>query len=351
MAKRRHRVFRRRGRFYRDHFVFVFRIDALPPLATNAGETYSAGDRSRRNFPAHRRNVHAFRSRTSARRGRLDHTGARMGDRDFWRRFKNNARCSSTHKARDVPLSRHGLVDADVPSDSGPACSDRDANMACFGRRHLHLRRDLFRERTNTLLSFRLALVRAWRNELPFPRGALLRVQGLTSCGKVMIPIEHDDPINAKILAVSEDKIEGFVREPFQEIAQRCDVPVETVMERIAAMLRAGTIRRVRQTLLATNLADGALVAWKVAPEKIDAAFDFMFQRDPFSGHVVLRSTDTVTAGSEYKLWTTVKVPHGSSLQHHGEILAAKSRRRTFSAHAGEGNFHARRWSRAAKND
>jgi DNA-binding Lrp family transcriptional regulator len=137
-----------------------------------------------------------------------------------------------------------------------------------------------------------------------------------------MTPTEHDDPTNAKILAVSEDKIEGFVREPFQEIAQRCGVPVETVMERIAAMLRAGTIRRVRQTLLATNLADGALVAWKVTPEKIDAAFDFMFQRDPFSGHVVLRSTDTVAAGSDYKLWTTVKVPHGFSLERHGELLA-----------------------------
>ncbi len=139
-----------------------------------------------------------------------------------------------------------------------------------------------------------------------------------------MISIEHDDPINAKILAVSEDKIEGFVREPFQEIAQHCDVPVETVIERIAAMLRAGTIRRVRQTLLATNLADGALVAWKVAPDKIDAAFDFMFQRDPFSGHVVLRSTDSVTAGSDYKLWTTVKVPRGFSLQQHGELLAER---------------------------
>ena len=139
-----------------------------------------------------------------------------------------------------------------------------------------------------------------------------------------MIPIEHDDPINAKILAISEDKIEGFVREPFEEIARRSGVPVETVMARIAAMLRAGTIRRVRQTLLATNLADGALVAWKVAPEKIDAAFDYMSQRDPFSGHVVLRSTDTVTAGSDYKLWTTLKVPRGFSLQHHGELLAEK---------------------------
>lgn len=139
------------------------------------------------------------------------------------------------------------------------------------------------------------------------------------------VPVEHDDPINARILAVSEDKIEGFVREPFEEIAQRSGLKdVDLVMSRIGAMLRAGTIRRVRQTLLATNLADGALVAWKVSPEKIDDAFDYMFQQDPFSGHVVLRSTETATAGSDYKLWTTLKVPRGFSLQRHGELLAKK---------------------------
>jgi DNA-binding Lrp family transcriptional regulator len=139
-----------------------------------------------------------------------------------------------------------------------------------------------------------------------------------------MLPVEHNDPINAKILAISEDKIEGFVREPFEEIARRSEVDVDVVMARIAAMVRAGTIRRVRQTLLATNLADGALVAWKVPEEKIDSAFDWMSQRDPFSGHVVVRSTDTVTAGSEYKLWTTLKVPHGFSLEEHCELLSKK---------------------------
>ena len=139
-----------------------------------------------------------------------------------------------------------------------------------------------------------------------------------------MLPVEHNDPINEKILAISEDKIEGFVREPFAEIARRSGVEEEIVMARIAGMLRAGTVRRVRQTLLATNLADGALVAWKVPPERIEAAFDYMSQQDPFSGHVVLRSTETATAGSEYKLWTTLKVPHGFSLQHHGELLAEK---------------------------
>lgn len=132
---------------------------------------------------------------------------------------------------------------------------------------------------------------------------------------------EHTDPINAQILAVSEDKIQGFVREPFVEIAQRSGVPLETVVERIKAMLAAGTIRRVRQTLVASNLAEGALVAWKVPEEKLNAAFDFMFQRDPFSGHVVVRSTDQQTTGSDYRLWTTLKVPVGESMARHCEVL------------------------------
>src|SRR5205809_7816901 len=149
-----------------------------------------------------------------------------------------------------------------------------------------------------------------------------LLAEALISSG--MLPAEHNDPTNARILAISEDKIEGFVREPFEEIATRSGVGVDIVMARIAAMLRAGTIRRVRQTLLATNLAEGALVAWKLPEDKIEAAFDWMFQRDPFSGHVVVRSTDTVSAGSEYKLWTTLKVPRGFSLQKHCEFLTQK---------------------------
>ncbi len=134
-------------------------------------------------------------------------------------------------------------------------------------------------------------------------------------------PVEHNDPLNAQILSISEDKIQGFVREPFLEIAEKSGVPLETVVERISAMLNAGTIRRVRQTLIATNLADGALVAWRVPEDKLNAAFDFMFQKDPFSGHVVIRSTDQQTAGSEFRLWTTLKVPTGRSLDEHCRVL------------------------------
>ncbi|MCX7869021.1 MAG: hypothetical protein N2322_03625, partial [Terrimicrobiaceae bacterium] len=140
-----------------------------------------------------------------------------------------------------------------------------------------------------------------------------------------MAPTQITDPVNQTILAVSEDQISGFHREPFREIARRTGVPLKEVTARIRAMLEAGTIRRVRQTLLSTNLAEGALVAWKVPPALLDAAFDIMFREDPFSGHVVVRSTDAKIPGQAFRLWTTVKVPSGKSLEEHCELL----RRRT----------------------
>jgi hypothetical protein len=101
-------------------------------------------------------------------------------------------------------------------------------------------------------------------------------------------------------------------------------VAAETVIERVVAMLRAGTIRRVRQTLLSTSLAAGALCAWEVPPQRLDAAFEYMFGEDPFSGHVVIRTTDAATPGSSYRLWTTLKVPQGFSLEKHARWLQAR---------------------------
>ncbi|MDP4626288.1 MAG: Lrp/AsnC family transcriptional regulator [Akkermansiaceae bacterium] len=135
------------------------------------------------------------------------------------------------------------------------------------------------------------------------------------------IPTSVSDPINAKILAVSEDLIAGFQRNPFHVISEKSGVALETVIERIRAMQEVGIIRRVRQTMLATKLAHGALVAWKVPEEKLNDAFDFMAKEDPFSGHVVIRSTDTEVSGSGYRLWTTLKVPVGESLDFHASKL------------------------------
>ena len=38
------------------------------------------------------------------------------------------------------------------------------------------------------------------------------------------VPVEVGDPINARILAVSEDRVQGFQRDPMWEIARQSGV-------------------------------------------------------------------------------------------------------------------------------
>ena len=133
-----------------------------------------------------------------------------------------------------------------------------------------------------------------------------------------------DDPVTKAILRVSEDGLRGFSERPFVEIARLAGLPEATVLERIRDLLDAGVIRRVRLTLNTANLAEGALVAWKVPSELLQAAFDTLFEDDPFSGHVVIRSTDGAMPGSGYRLWTTLKVPQGFSLPKHASEMARR---------------------------
>jgi hypothetical protein len=48
-----------------------------------------------------------------------------------------------------------------------------------------------------------------------------------------------------------------------------------------------------------------------------------MFQNDPFSGHVVIRTTDA--GQTKYRLWTTLKVPQGFSMAKHCEFLCRQT--------------------------
>ncbi|MEM7680688.1 MAG: Lrp/AsnC family transcriptional regulator [Planctomycetota bacterium] len=140
-----------------------------------------------------------------------------------------------------------------------------------------------------------------------------------------LLPTSIDDPVNAAILKVAEDQLQGFQPDPLGLIAERSGLDAAVVAERLRAMLEAGVVRRVRQTLLTTSLAPGALVAWKVPPTKLTAAFEFMSKQDPFSGHVVTRTTDGDTPGSHYRLWTTVKTPVGYRLDKHCALLAERT--------------------------
>ncbi len=140
----------------------------------------------------------------------------------------------------------------------------------------------------------------------------------------ITVPITLDDPINARILSLAEDQLMGFYRHPFAELARRCDLPQAVIHERLTAMLQAGVIRRIRQTLQSGNLADGALVAWKLPESALLAGYHWLVQNDPFTGHVVIRSTQPGTPGAEYRLWTTLKVPQGFDAQKHCHVLLQK---------------------------
>lgn len=137
-------------------------------------------------------------------------------------------------------------------------------------------------------------------------------------------PIAPEDPVNRRILTVAEDQLDGFHRDPFGEIAARTGVDVDTVLRRIRAMTQVGVIRRVRQTLVTTNLADGALIAWEIPEAALDDAFAFLVRQDPFTGHVVLREAEPGTAGAAFRLWTTLKVLYEFSLERHAACLAER---------------------------
>lgn len=135
-----------------------------------------------------------------------------------------------------------------------------------------------------------------------------------------------DDEINRSILAVAEDRLSGFYERPFLAIAGACGLPEELVLERLRAMLHSGAVLRLRQTLPSTSLTRGCLVAWRVPEQRLESAFEWLRQQDPFTGHIVIRRPHDATApGADYRLWTTLKVPaKGGDLQLHCRLNAER---------------------------
>ncbi len=132
------------------------------------------------------------------------------------------------------------------------------------------------------------------------------------------------DADNRTILSIAEDQLVGFLRHPFALIAERTGLSESFVIERLRAMLAAGVLRRMRQTLLSTSLAEGALIAWRLPESRLEEAYAWLRDHDPFTGHVVLRHCEDAQApGADYRLWTTLKVPTGvGSMERHCALLS-----------------------------
>src|SRR5437867_11176055 len=65
------------------------------------------------------------------------------------------------------------------------------------------------------------------------------------------LPIETSDPLNARILAVSEDRVQGFQRDPLGEIARQSGVELSVVIERIQEIGRASCRERGEMSMVA----------------------------------------------------------------------------------------------------
>ena len=165
-----------------------------------------------------------------------------------------------------------------------------------------------------------------------------------------MLPVEHNDPINAKILAISEDKIEGFVREPFEEIAQplRCAGRDGDGADRRDAARRdrppraANVPRHQSRRRRARRLEGGAGENRRGLRLHVAARSLFRPRRLAFDrcrhARLGLQALDDPESPARIFAPTPRRTARG------------KSRRGPFPAHAGERNFHSRRGSRPPEN-
>ena len=82
-------------------------------------------------------------------------------------------------------------------------------------------------------------------------------------------PTWIDDPVNAGILAHSEDRLAGFQRDPFGAIAERSGIAVEVVLERIVAEEREAKGKMPRYP---------GLERWNLIEKMGDGAFSNVYR-------------------------------------------------------------------------
>jgi DNA-binding Lrp family transcriptional regulator len=103
---------------------------------------------------------------------------------------------------------------------------------------------------------------------------------------------------------------------PYLEIAGRHGIPEQEVMQRIAAMKKAGLVRQINAIFDTRRLGyKSALVAFAVKPDKLDSVAD-KINEHPGVSHNYERN-------HEYNMWFTLAVPPGSDMKDDLDRMAA----------------------------
>ena len=164
-----------------------------------------------------------------------------------------------------------------------------------------------------------------------------------------VLPTEITDPINARILAVSRTASPGFSTTPSPRSRGSPELPARDGARAAAGDARGGhdpphppdahghEPRAGRAGRVAASRRSEARRGVRLPVEG--------GSRSPATSSSA--RTDAETPGSVYRLWTTLKVPQGFSMQKHCELLARAHRRRRVPHHAREAAVRARRRPRA----
>src|SRR5690606_25468062 len=131
----------------------------------------------------------------------------------------------SPHDRAGKPHSRRapGQHRSPPPGRSGAHPSPPPRARHCHRRHHHALAREPYLPRPLGTAP------RAGRRKPRPPAGGTLCPGGYLLTSPTVVPVSVGDPINRAILAVSEDRIQGFHPQPFQEIAARSGVPLDVV--------------------------------------------------------------------------------------------------------------------------
>jgi DNA-binding Lrp family transcriptional regulator len=127
------------------------------------------------------------------------------------------------------------------------------------------------------------------------------------------LQVREMDAIDQQLLNEMQDKF-PLIREPFAELARRCDIGESDAIARLATMRESGVLRQVSPIFDTKALGySTSLVAMRVPEDRLAEAAEVV-NAHPGVSHNYRRT-------HAFNMWFTIAVPAGSDLQAHVDAL------------------------------